>query len=69
MATRRTWGGERDGAGRPSSFRDPVDRFIRFEHTDVKAADALARKRGVTFAEITRLALRRYVVRERRRQR
>ncbi len=69
MATRRTWGGERDGAGRPSSFRDPVDRFIRFERAGVKAADALARKRGVTFAEIARLALHRYVERERRRAR
>jgi hypothetical protein len=69
MATRRTWGGEREGAGRPSSFRHPVDRFIRFERADVKAAEALARKRGVSFAEIVRLALHQYVERERRRAR
>jgi hypothetical protein len=35
----------------------------------VKAAEALARKRGVSFAEIVRLALHQYVERERRRAR
>ena len=69
MATQKksTWGGRREGAGRPPAFRNPVDRFIRFERSDVRVAETLARKRGVSFPEIVREALHQYVKREKAR--
>jgi hypothetical protein len=63
MAQRKKsgWGGYRKGAGRKPSFRDPIDRLVRFEKADVKAAEALARKQETAFAEIVRVALRHFL--------
>ena len=68
VAQRRgTWGGRREGAGLKSEFRRPVDRMVRFEGSQIRAAEVIARKRDVPFAEIVREALRRFLEGERRR--
>ena len=61
-----SWGGPREGAGRPQVLDDPVDRWIRLERPDAEAAEELARKRGISFAALIRRALRMYLNRQKR---
>ena len=62
-----TWGGRREGAGRPAVLKDPVDRGIRLEQEDAKAAENLAVERGISFSEFMRRVLRSYLKRQKRR--
>ena len=54
-------GGRREGAGRPRELDDPVQRWLQFERTELKAAERYARERGLSFAELVRRALRTYM--------
>ena len=56
-----SWGGRREGAGRPAVFKDPVDRWFRIERRDAEAAEKYARAQGLSFSELMRKALRRYL--------
>ena len=68
MAQRKVgWGGRRKGAGRPSVFKDPVNRWVRLERADAEAVEKLARDRGVSLSELIRRALRSYLGRQKRR--
>ncbi len=62
-----TWGGRREGAGRPAVLKDPVDRWVRLEQGDAEAADTLAAERGISLSELMRRALRSYLKRRKRR--
>ena len=62
-----TWGGRREGAGRPARLVEPVDRWVRMERTDAEAAEQLAAKRGISLSELMRRALRMYVKRQKTR--
>ena len=61
-----TWGGRRKGAGRPAVLKDPVDRWVRLERGDAEAAGKVAAKRGISFSELIRRALRSYLKRQSR---
>jgi hypothetical protein len=54
-------GGVRRGAGRKPVFANRVLRSVSFERDDLRAADALARKRGVRVSLVIRDALRAYL--------
>ncbi len=54
-------GGRREGVGRPREFKDSVDRTVRFERAELEAAKRIAERRGVSFGEIVRRALRAYI--------
>ena len=64
---KKTWGGRREGAGRPQVLKEPVDRWVRLEREDAEAAEKLAEKRGISLSELMRRALRSYLSREKRR--
>ncbi len=56
-----SWGGRREGAGRPSVLKDPVDRWVRIERRDAEAAEKHARAQGLSFSALMRKALGRYL--------
>ena len=62
-----TWGGRREGAGRPRVLKEPVDRWVRLEREDAEAAEELAKRRGISLSELIRRALRSYLGRQKRR--
>ncbi len=62
-----TWGGRREGAGRPAVLKNPVDRWIRLEQEDAEAAENLAAERGISLSEFMRRVLRSYLKRQKRR--
>ncbi len=62
-----TWGGRREGAGRPAVLKNPVDRWIRLEQEDAEAAGKLAAKRRISLSELMRRVLRGYLKRQKRR--
>ena len=62
-----TWGGRREGAGRPQVLKDPVDRWVRLEREDAEAAEKLAKQRGISLSELIRRVLRSYLSRSKRR--
>ncbi len=62
-----TWGGRREGAGRPAVLKNPVDRWMRFEQEDAEAAEKLAAERGISLSEFMRRVLRSYLKRQKRR--
>ena len=57
------WGGRRRGAGRKPIVQDPVRLGIDHEREDVEALKALAKRRGLSVAEIVRRAVRAYLQR------
>ncbi len=63
---RGTWGGRREGAGRPSKLVEPIARWVQIERRDLEAAEQLAAERGISFAELVRRAVRTYLRRHRR---
>ena len=62
-----TWGGRREGAGRPAVLKNPVDRWVRLEQGDAEAAETLAAERGISLSEFMRRVLRSYLKRQKRR--
>ena len=64
---KQTWGGRREGAGRPQVLKDPVDRWVRLEREDAEAAEKLAKQRGISLSELIRRVLRSYLSRSKRR--
>ena len=62
-----TWGGRREGAGRPRVLKEPVDRWVRLEQEDAEAAEKLAKQRGISLSELIRRVLRSYLGRQKRR--
>ena len=59
MAAKRT------GPGRPRLLEDPVQSWIQMEREDAEAAESLAEKQGISFAEFVRRALKAYIRRSR----
>ena len=55
------WGGRRRGAGRKPIVKDPVRLGIDHEREDVEALRVLAKRRGLSVAEIVRKAVKAYL--------
>jgi hypothetical protein len=62
-------GGRREGAGRPPVLKDPTQRWVNFERRDLGRGERRARAEGISFAELVRKALRRYLQTKRERKR
>ena len=56
---------KRRGRGRPRVLEDPVRPWVQMERKDAKAAEVLAKKKGISFAEFVRRAVKAYIRRSR----
>ena len=52
---------KRRGLGRPRFLEDPVQFWGQMERKDAEAAEAWAKKKGISFAELVRRAVKAYI--------
>ncbi len=56
---------KRRGPGRPRLLEDPVQYWVQMERKDAEDAEALAKRKGLSFAELVRRAVKVYLRRSR----
>ena len=59
----RCMAAKRTGPGRPRLLEDPVQSWVQMERKDAEAAEALAKRKGLSFAELVRRAVKAYIKR------